>query len=207
LALSHSYCSGQLLEALRSSRFNPIYFEPDAAKHFAERYPQAKFRVLSDAAEYRCPHTDLEMKVPITAVALTTSTNKIHSLRKDLEVASSGLTRMILKRDAAIEALVKEYIAHKVLTAVSLTIEQGEIAGRNRTIDRKRKKEQLIERVNKRMREWDERALSSAPAAAGDSEGTHARRADADEEDAIDASLENDSGAQADNDFIDSDID
>jgi hypothetical protein len=209
----------ELLVALRSTQFNPIRIQPTAVKKFADLYMPVTFIIHPDAAEYTCPHSSLPMLVPITSTSVGTSMNKILVLKAALVKVNIDIIALFVKRDAAIEGLVKEHLAHSVLTTVAFATAKAELDNRNSIVERKRSR--AAAGLGARQ-DWDRaHSLSSAwinefgplslpppaAAAADDSEGTHARRADAEQEDAIDASLENDSGAAADIAFIDDNTD
>jgi hypothetical protein len=204
--------STSLLRVLRSSPLNPLRIDPAQIQQFAALYPQTEYTLRTDAVEYDCPHTALLMKLPIGRQALPSTATKIRDLHAKIEHANGRIAHFMRDREESIQKLVQEYIAHSVLLSVSLSIQNEDIAGRNRTVDRKRMRDEIAEEGKRRLRQWDEEAHARngnarvplartiSPAAACDS--VEQREGDEEEEDEIDAALENDDECDADNNFI-----
>jgi hypothetical protein len=233
-ALSSIVGDSALLDLLRSPTFTPLEIGLPQVETFAQLYERPSFTIHTDAAEFVCPHSGLDYRVLIHGQVKSVSETKKRTIGNKIDVLNAAISRGCDERNKLVEELVKECIAHTVHSAVSASIRQEKIDGRNEAVDKNRKRRELRGTLSESMALWNSEAHtrngnpraplahssaagnpfahSSAPfayapariAAAADSEDTHAQHGDAAEEDAIDAALLNDSGAHADRAFIDS---
>jgi hypothetical protein len=158
--------SNELLAVLRSKALNPLRVSAADVCTFAALYDPVSYTLLPDAIEYKCPHTNYSMAFRIHAGTVAMQEKKANEMKFKINTINDTIIGLFRTRDEHIDDLIRFQISIGVLGHAKQDMKDEEIAGRNKVVDRKRKRDALLETVRQDMEAYDETQARSGTARA-----------------------------------------